>query len=82
MSITSVQSISSSIYQDVPLHSLEEYKQLAQPEAITDEALQNDHQLMLSRLAFELAERQRSVSVLPMHPIHANRFALQAGGAT
>jgi len=44
-----------SIYQDVPLHSIEEYKQLASVN--NDE--QNDHQLMLSRLAFELAERQR-----------------------
>ncbi|KAF4574599.1 THOC5 family protein [Pleurotus pulmonarius] len=44
-----------SIYQDIPLYSLEEFKDLAPPEAQTDD----QHQLMLNRLAFELAERQR-----------------------
>ncbi|KAH7929463.1 hypothetical protein BV22DRAFT_1056916 [Leucogyrophana mollusca] len=48
-----------SIYQDVPLYSLAEFKELAPPEARTDDALQNPHQLMLNRLSFELAERQR-----------------------
>ncbi|KAJ3505947.1 hypothetical protein NLJ89_g7146 [Agrocybe chaxingu] len=44
-----------SIYQDVPLYTLEEFNRLAPPEAQTD----NEHQLMLNRLSFELAERQR-----------------------
>ncbi|CAA7259777.1 unnamed protein product [Cyclocybe aegerita] len=44
-----------SIYQDVPLYTLEEFNRLAPPEARTD----NEHQLMLNRLSFELAERQR-----------------------
>ncbi|KAH7914340.1 Fms-interacting protein-domain-containing protein [Hygrophoropsis aurantiaca] len=48
-----------SIYQDVPLYSLTEFKELAPPEARTEDALQNPHQLMLNRLSFELAERQR-----------------------
>jgi THO complex subunit 5 len=48
-----------SIYQDVPLYTLEEFKKLAPPEARTDVVLADDHQLMLNRLSFELAERQR-----------------------
>jgi THO complex subunit 5 len=32
---------------------------LAPQEARTDDALHNDHQLMLNRLSFELVERQR-----------------------
>lgn len=48
-----------SIYQDVPLHSLEEFQQIAPPEARTENVLDNPHQLMLNRLSFELAERQR-----------------------
>ncbi|EGO01903.1 hypothetical protein SERLA73DRAFT_132548 [Serpula lacrymans var. lacrymans S7.3] len=49
-----------SIYQDVPLYSLDEFKQLAPLEARGDDVLNNPHQLMLNRLSFELAERQRS----------------------
>jgi hypothetical protein len=45
------------------LHSLDEFKELAPPELQTDEILDDEHQLVLSRLAFELAERQRSVSL-------------------
>ncbi|EAU84799.1 hypothetical protein CC1G_00318 [Coprinopsis cinerea okayama7 len=48
-----------SIYQDVPLHTLEEFKVLAPEEARTPEVLANEHELMLNRLSFELAERQR-----------------------
>ncbi|KAG2077400.1 hypothetical protein BDR04DRAFT_541611 [Suillus decipiens] len=48
-----------SIYQDVPLYSLSEFKTLAPPEARSDDVLQNPHQLMLNRLGFELVERQR-----------------------
>ncbi|KAH6914891.1 Fms-interacting protein-domain-containing protein [Coprinopsis sp. MPI-PUGE-AT-0042] len=48
-----------SIYQDVPLHSVDEFKQLAPEELRTPEVLANDHQLMLNRLSFELTERQR-----------------------
>lgn len=49
----------SSIYQDVPLHSIEEFQQMAPEEARSDEVLANEHQVMLNRLSFELAERQR-----------------------
>jgi THO complex subunit 5 len=52
-------SICSSIYQDVPLYSLEEFKRLAPEEARTEAVLQDEHQLMLNRLSFELVERQR-----------------------
>ncbi|KAN0097642.1 Fms-interacting domain containing protein [Tylopilus felleus] len=48
-----------SIYQDVPLHLLPEFQELAPPEARTPDVLENSHQLMLNRLSFELAERQR-----------------------
>jgi THO complex subunit 5 len=43
------------------MHTLEEFKALAPAESISDESLPSEHQLMLNRLAFELAERQRSV---------------------
>ncbi|KAI0729431.1 Fms-interacting protein-domain-containing protein [Fomitopsis betulina] len=48
-----------SVYQDVPVHSLDEFVQLAPEEAKSDLVLSNEHQLMLNRLSFELAERQR-----------------------
>ncbi|KIJ70546.1 hypothetical protein HYDPIDRAFT_23645 [Hydnomerulius pinastri MD-312] len=48
-----------SIYQDVPLYSLAEFQELAPPEARSNDVLDNPHQLMLNRLSFELAERQR-----------------------
>ncbi|KAL1747227.1 Fms-interacting protein-domain-containing protein [Schizophyllum fasciatum] len=44
-----------SIYQDIPLYPIEEFRQLAPPEAHSDDP----HQLMLNRLSFELVERQR-----------------------
>lgn len=50
---------SRSIYQDIPLYSLDGFVQLAPPEARTDDVLADEHQLMLNRLSFELAERQR-----------------------
>ncbi|KAG1833157.1 Fms-interacting protein-domain-containing protein, partial [Suillus variegatus] len=53
-----------SIYQDVPLYSLSEFKTLAPPEARSDDVLQNVHQLMLNRLSFELVERQRHEELL------------------
>jgi len=43
----------------VPLYSVDEFKRLAPQEARTDHVLSDDHQLMLNRLSFELAERQR-----------------------
>ena len=48
-----------SIYQDVPLYTVEDFKQLAPEELRTPEVLANEHQLMLNRLSFELTERQR-----------------------
>ena len=51
--------VDSSIYQDVPLHSLDEFRELAPEAARTPEVLADEHQLMLNRLSFELAERQR-----------------------
>ncbi|KZT39604.1 hypothetical protein SISSUDRAFT_1045276 [Sistotremastrum suecicum HHB10207 ss-3] len=58
-----------SIYQDVPLHSLEEFKEIAPDEAKTEEVFINEHSLMLNRLSFELAER---------HRLEERRKALQA----
>ncbi|CCM02496.1 uncharacterized protein FIBRA_04598 [Fibroporia radiculosa] len=48
-----------SVYQDIPLYSVEEFTQLAPEEARTPDVLADEHQLMLNRLSFELAERQR-----------------------
>ncbi|KAL0579691.1 hypothetical protein V5O48_002321 [Marasmius crinis-equi] len=48
-----------SIYQDVPLHSLEDFRKLAPEGARNESVMSNEHQLMLNRLSFELAERQR-----------------------
>ncbi|OBZ76039.1 hypothetical protein A0H81_04055 [Grifola frondosa] len=48
-----------SIYQDIPYHSLDEFRQLAPAEARTEEVLADEHQLMCNRLSFELSERQR-----------------------
>lgn len=48
-----------SIYQDVPLYTLEEFKKLAPEAARTEDVFSDEHQLMLNRLSFELAERQR-----------------------
>ncbi|KZT12747.1 uncharacterized protein LAESUDRAFT_709935 [Laetiporus sulphureus 93-53] len=48
-----------SIYQDIPLYSIEEFTQLAPEEARTEGVLADEHQLMLNRLSFELVERQR-----------------------
>jgi THO complex subunit 5 len=47
------------VYQDVPLYSLEEFEILAPEENRTERILADEHQLMLNRLNFELAERQR-----------------------
>lgn len=49
------------VYQDVPLHSEEEFMSLAPEELRKTEVVSDDHQLMLNRLRFELAERERSV---------------------
>ena len=43
----------------MPLYSVDEFKRLAPEEARTEQVLSDDHQLMLNRLSFELAERQR-----------------------
>ncbi|KAJ3566310.1 hypothetical protein NP233_g7084 [Leucocoprinus birnbaumii] len=48
-----------SVYQDVPLYTLEEFKELAPEEFKTEQILDDEHQLMLNRLNFELTERQR-----------------------
>lgn len=48
-----------SIYQDIPLHPVEEFRELAPPEARAQDVLDSPHQLMLNRLSFELVERQR-----------------------
>jgi len=53
-----------SVYQDVPLYSLEEFKELAPEAARNDHVLADEHQLMLNRLSFELAERQRYATLL------------------
>jgi hypothetical protein len=51
--------IGSSIYQDIPLYSEENFMDKAPEDLRTEEVLTNEHSLMLNRLNFELAERQR-----------------------
>jgi len=41
------------------MYSVEQFIELSPPEAHTEEALLDEHQLMLNRLGFELVERQR-----------------------
>ena len=41
------------------MYSVEQFIELSPPEAHTEEALSDEHQLMLNRLGFELVERQR-----------------------
>lgn len=48
-----------SIYQDVPIYSTEDFLEYAPESMRTDEIMNNEHTLMLNRLSFELAERQR-----------------------
>ncbi|KAJ7682786.1 Fms-interacting protein-domain-containing protein [Mycena polygramma] len=48
-----------SVYQDIPLYTLDEFKVLAPPEARTEDVLSDEHQLLLNRLSFEFVERQR-----------------------
>jgi len=48
-----------SIHQDVPLYSMELFTILAPDESKTEEILDDPHQLIISRLNFELSERQR-----------------------
>jgi hypothetical protein len=72
----------SSIYQEIPLHSLEEFEQLAPEESKTGEVLADEHQLMLNRLSFELAERQRCVTIAHLvEEDYANVFLRQPGAA-
>ncbi|KAG6897453.1 hypothetical protein C0992_001453 [Termitomyces sp. T32_za158] len=46
--------------------ALEEFERLAPQEARTEDVLSDEHQLMLNRLSFELAERQRYANLYHM----------------
>ncbi|KAF8484939.1 Fms-interacting protein-domain-containing protein [Russula ochroleuca] len=48
-----------SVYQDIQMYSVEQFIELSPPEAHSEDALSDEHQLMLNRLGFELVERQR-----------------------
>ncbi|KAG8936244.1 hypothetical protein FRC03_004979 [Tulasnella sp. 419] len=48
-----------SAYQDIPIHPLDEFRELAPDTYQTPEILADEHQLMLNRLEFELSERKR-----------------------
>jgi THO complex subunit 5 len=50
-----------SVYQDIPIHTLEEYTELAPAELKTEDVMVDEHQLMLNRLNFEFSERQKYV---------------------
>ena len=47
------------MHQDVPLYSVDLFTILAPDESKTKEILNDPHQLIISRLNFELFERQR-----------------------
>jgi THO complex subunit 5 len=49
----------SSIYQDVPLQTEQEFRELAPPDMQTPQILSNEHQYLVARLEWELAERKR-----------------------
>lgn len=53
--------LNSSIYQEVPIYTLEEFVERAPEEMRTEEALNDEHTLMANRINFELIERQRWV---------------------
>lgn len=57
-----------SIYQDIALHSVDEFLKLAPPDMCPPDIMANDHQLMIQRLSFELAERQRWVTLFAIKP--------------
>ena len=58
-----------SIYQDIPMYTVDQFVELAPPEAHAEDVMSNEHQLMLNRLSFELVERQRQVrSIAQMRP--------------
>ncbi|KAJ7795368.1 Fms-interacting protein-domain-containing protein [Mycena olivaceomarginata] len=48
-----------SVYQDIPLYTLDQFELLAPPEARSEDVLSDEHQLLLNRLSFEFVERQR-----------------------
>ncbi|KAJ7368319.1 Fms-interacting protein-domain-containing protein [Mycena albidolilacea] len=48
-----------SVYQDIPLYTLDKFELLAPPEARSEDVLSDEHQLLLNRLSFEFVERQR-----------------------
>lgn len=48
-----------SIHQDIPLYPVEVFKIIAPDESKTEEILNDPHQLIISRLDFELLQRQR-----------------------
>eukprot|EP00842_Homolaphlyctis_polyrhiza_P003998 jgi/Hompol1/459/HPOL_000559-RA len=52
------------VYQDIPLHSIEEFMALAGPELTKPEDIADEHKLMINRLKFELAERIRVAKTL------------------
>ncbi|KAG8692010.1 hypothetical protein FRC11_012356 [Ceratobasidium sp. 423] len=48
-----------SIYQEIPLHTMDEFMSIAPEEAKSEEVLKDEHQLLLRRLNLELSERTR-----------------------
>ncbi|CAE6461656.1 unnamed protein product [Rhizoctonia solani] len=48
-----------SIYQEIPLHTMDEFMSIAPEEAKSEDVLKDEHQLLLRRLNLELSERTR-----------------------
>lgn len=57
-----------SMHQDIPLYPIELFTILAPDESKTEEILNDPHQLIISRLNFELSERQRCPSYFSSFP--------------
>ena len=59
--IETISRINSSIYQEIPLYTVDEFMMIAPEEAKSEEVLKDEHQLLLKRLNLELTERARYV---------------------
>ncbi|KAG8898492.1 hypothetical protein FRC00_002759 [Tulasnella sp. 408] len=65
------------IYQDIPIHDLEEFQASASEELQTPDILADEHQLMLSRLRFELLQAKKDALDSERKSIVADTEAFQ-----
>ncbi|KAG8956705.1 hypothetical protein FRC04_000183 [Tulasnella sp. 424] len=65
------------IYQDIPIHSLEEFEASAPEELQSPDIMEDEHQLMLSRLRFELLQAKKEALDNERNTIVADTEAFQ-----